>query len=335
MAETGAGRWLQLVPPLGAPASGVFDFATLLQSALGGARTVEVEAEDDGDLPPPLAPRGAVLLHYVGYGYHPRGIPLGLARSWEAARRAAPGARFGVHFHEPWAFGPPWRSSFWLLPVQRAVARRLLVAADAAVTSLERYRRMLGRLAPGRQVAVLPMASTVGEPAPPRSWRERPARLVVFGSEGVRRRAWQGERLALAAAVRQLRVREVLDVGPGPVAPDSIAGVPVSRVGLLLASEVSALLGDARAGFLAYPPDFLDKSTIYGAYLAHGLLPLCAWSGPRGRAPRAGELWVRATRRGFEAPAATEALALRARRGYAERSVARHADLWRELLGPA
>ena len=48
-------------------------------------------------------------------------------------------------FHEFHAMGPPWRSSFWLSPLQRRLATSLTRLSDGLVTSLELHRRILLR----------------------------------------------------------------------------------------------------------------------------------------------------------------------------------------------
>ena len=55
--------------------------------------------------------------------------------------------------------------------------------------------------------------------------------------------------------------------------------MPLRRLGTLPAAEVGNLLADSLAGFIAYPAPFLSKSTIFAAYCAHRVLPICAWSG--------------------------------------------------------
>ena len=279
-----------------------------------------------------LSSGDALLLHYVGYGYHPRGVPRRLVAGFEQARRSTLGSRFGVMFHEVCAFGPPWRSSFWTRPIQKRLARRLLAAADGAVTSLARYRALLAGSPATEEVAVVPIPSTVGEPEGVPAWESRSPRLAVFGSAGVRRRTWGREREALAAAVRGLGIEEVVDLGSPCGAPATIGGARVRETGLVEARRVSEELLAARAGFVAYPPDYLDKSTIYGAYLAHGVTPLCAWSGRRGRGPAAGEPWLRASGDGVGGGEEASAVAAQGREAYSGRSVQRHAELWRSLL---
>ena len=312
-------RIVQIVPRLPPPAEGVGSYALALAGALEGrsiatrflaateiprradalAAFLEVERPD------------AVLLHYANYGYQSRGCPVWLVDGLERWR-----GRLATFFHEVWASGPPWRSSFWLLPVQRRLAARLVRRSASLATSLEIYRGLLGT----RSVEVMPVFSTVGEPAGILPLSERARRIVVFGGEGVRRRAWGPFLPSLAAAVRSLQAEEVCDVGAPVEVPASIRGAPVQRLGPLSGEEVSALLLGSIAGFLAYPPDFLPKSTIFAAYCSHGVLPICAWDRD-GAAP---PCW-----RGSGDP---QEVATAAREWYAGHSLERQAERFQGLL---
>lgn len=271
----------------------------------------------------------AIVVHYVGYGYQRRGVPAQLARLLEGPRvaRIAKDVKLIVVFHEVAAFGPPWRSSFWLHPLQRTVARRVLRAANIVVTSLEQYRRLLGALDPAKSVEVIGIPSTIGEPERVPEPEHREPRLVVFGSDGVRRRAWSAYREELAAAARALDVEEIVDVGSDAGAPESIGGRRVLKLGVTAAAEISELLGRSRGGFLAYPPDFLGKSTVFAAYAAHGVVPVCAWRGRQARRAQPGEPWMAPDGKGDPAT-----VARLAREHYATRCLARHAAAWCRLL---
>jgi hypothetical protein len=245
-------------------------------------------------------------------------------------------------FHEVYAMGSPWRSSFWLSPLQRRLAAALAGASSGVATSLERYAGLLRPWTSGRPIVVLPVCSTVGEPeaVPPLAARRR--RLVVFGGAGVRGRAWAAGLPALATACERLAIEEVVDVGPAGAIPPprAVAGVPVSAAGVLPAGAVGDLLRESLAGFLSYPPAFLAKSTIFAAYCAHGMLPVCAWraSGGDGR-PREGRHYWRleadASRRmgsPRSVPADPQAIADQARRWYGGHALARHAAAYAEIL---
>jgi hypothetical protein len=333
---------LQIVPRLPPPPEGVGSFAVSLADALsdrhgiasrfaavaadpGGLKKSLDKALDeslDADLP--------VLLHYAGYGYQKRGCPGWLADGLRAWRRRG-GRRLVTVFHEVYASGPPWRSSFWLSPLQRRLAAEIARQSDGLVVSLEIYRRLLRRLVPEKEAELLPVFSTVGEPAAVPPLAERRRRLVVFGGPGARARAYGPLAPHLAAACRSLGLEEICDVGAGE-APVP-AGLPVRRLGEMAGGDLSRLLLGSFAGLTTYAPPFLGKSTAFAAYCAHGLLPVCAPEAAGEGDPRLPPFWPAG---GVAVPAigALQETADRARAWYAGHAVGRHAARMRELLWP-
>jgi len=256
----------------------------------------------------------AVLLHYANYGYQARGCPVSLVRGLLSWKRSAAGRRLVTIFHEVYASGPPWRSSFWTSPLQRRLAAALARGGDGAITSLELYAGLIKRLAPGVEVHVSPVFSTVGEPERVPALSERSRTMVVFGGPGARDRAYGEQREALEASCRAWGIQEVLDIGPAlSSVPSHIGNIPVRTLGALPAAEVSRLLLGSFAGFLVYPSAFLGKSTIFAAYCAHGLLPV-----------QPGEK--------MDADSAQER-ATAAREWYLRHSLAHQAQLFDRLLG--
>jgi hypothetical protein len=360
-------RVIHMVPRLAPPVEGVGSHAEALAAALGsrcgiesrflvgdpswragqGDREMTEEtASAAGSLALPLRARTPealaealaeceatrVLLHYAGYGYSPRGVPTWLVEGLVRWRRQCSSGRLVTLFHEVWATGPPWRSSFWLAPRQRRLAAALAALSGSMVTSLDLYGQMLRRWAGDRPVRVIPVFSTIGEPVAEPSSGERQPRMVVFGSAGVRSRAWTREKPSLAAACDELAIEEVLDIGPPAGAPDRIGDKPVRALGILPAASVQALLLGSRAGFLGYPPSFLPKSTIFAAYCAHGLLPVCAWSR---RSPSAGPLppfWPPGAALSGAGACGPADVAQLARSWYSEHDLACQADSFREML---
>src|SRR5438477_1557297 len=125
----------------------------------------------------------SVLLHYVGYGYAKRGCPFWLIQALDQWKRE-PGRRLVTVFHELYAFGPPWSSSFWTSPFQKLLARRLAIISDQCVTPMRMYARILEKLChrfPNR-VMSMPVFSNVGEPSDVGPLRERKNQIVVFGN---------------------------------------------------------------------------------------------------------------------------------------------------------
>jgi|GEM_PF-215097 len=347
LAERGGAdnRFVVCRPGWAGPTEGVgFEVAAL--SARTPRRLADVLAELLEDAPAPGPTGAAVLLHYSGYGYDPRGRPdwlaHGLGDGLAALRRRRPVALVTT-FHEVFATGPPWTRAFWDSRRQRRIARRLLGLSDAAVTSLELYADLLRPWAAdlgGRPVAVLPVGSTVGEPdrVPPPD--QRPARMVVFGGAGNRRRVYEVHRQALAAACAHLGLEEIVDVGPDPsVAPtrieDPAGPLPVTALGPVDDSRVREVLFGARAGFLAYAPAFFPKSTVFAAYCAHGLVPAasCAHDptepdNPTGLVP-GHHFWAPETANDRQAPSG---IARAARAWYQEHTFDRQAELYLRLF---
>ncbi len=330
-------RIVQVLPRAPDAEEALGAFALALASDLDGlgirSDLVAVQAGASVRLEPafrgPDAPALSVLLHYVNYAYDSRGIPGGLVDGIEAWRRGGSG-RLVTVFHEVHASGPPWRSSFWLAPIQRRLAARLLMASDAAVTSLPRYRGLLRRL--GGDALVLPVFSTCGEPQVIPPFESRAPRLVVFGSPGNRSRIYGRLRAGLAWAARVLEVRVIHDVGVPIPLPESIEGVPVKGLGRLSSSEVSAQMLAARGGVVAHPLEYLPKSTTYAGYAAHGAVPVAlgiASHQPEGMAP------ALAPDMGAVPLAEARAVADLARAAYTSHSRAVHASTYERLFDPS
>jgi hypothetical protein len=292
-------RLIQVVPRIG-PWDGVGDYAVRLAESMverhgvsstfieagerqSGAEASKLPFEVRGctrrEFTTTLAKAGAgdagVLLHYVGYGYAARGAPLWLARAIARTRRDL-GFRLGVVFHELYATGPPWNSSFWLSELQKHVTRRLATECDYAVLTREESLKWLqgaGSLA-GKVARVLPMASTVGEPVDSIPVSERPGVMVVWGSavmkQAVYGRCWP----AVVSACRDRGISQVVDVGEPFAGQPRTDEVEVQARGRLPAPELSGILKRARLGLVVYPASFLAKSTLFAAYAAHGVVPL-------------------------------------------------------------
>ena len=175
----GAAVVWQIVPRVSVNPDGVTDYAFNLANALGanhGLTTVFAPAEPSqasrkgefeiasiADAGTPPAEPAHVILHYVNYGYQKRGLPFWLVPILCRVRKTL-GGRLVVIFHELFATGPPWKSEFWLQPLQKRIARDVARLADGMLVSSESMRQMLEQLAPGLDVVVHPVPSAFGEP---------------------------------------------------------------------------------------------------------------------------------------------------------------------------
>jgi len=239
-----------------------------------------------------------VLLHYVGYGYEKRGCPVWLVnalRAWAKAEKLKPETlklenkesaptsdlrspiserQLITMFHELYATGKPWQSSFWTSPIQQWTAKSLACMSKHCITNLRRNVPVLQRMSGNDDSAftVLPVFSNVGEPEWLPDWNNRRACMIVFGSAVQRRKVYFEYSADLERSCQSLNLTEIVDIGkPFKLPPLS---VKISQRGILPAQEISMHMLSARAAFFAYPVPYLGKSTIFAAYAAHGLLPI-------------------------------------------------------------
>jgi hypothetical protein len=254
-----AGTTSQQTPGIAFPVTnlaGAFERATRLRECL---------ACDDG-FP------AVIYLHYVGYGYAPRGAPVWLPRVLRDVLEQRPGTRLFTMFHELYACGFPWRSSFWLEPVQRRVARVLARLSHGVFTNQRTAAIWLNNQTLSRPAVYAPTCSSVGEPEQLVPWRGREPVAAIFGGVGIRELIYRLPDDTLRMAFDRGGIERVWDIGPPtPHQRPLLAGRGVTRFGVLPRDEVSMRLGAVRLGLLSYPVRVLTKSSVAAAYLAHAV----------------------------------------------------------------
>jgi len=218
----------------------------------------------------------AVLLHYGGYGYAQRGCPDWLVEALTNWRTASEGRTLATLFHELYASGPPWTSSFWLSRRQKTLTEQLARVSDSCLTSVALYSEIIEKM--GVPARSLPVFSSIGEPdESPKPLSSRRRRLIVFGTPGRRLQVYKRSREALNRICRELSIEEVWDIGAEmDLEPARFVDVPVVLCGKMRGRKVSDIFLDSIAGVIDYPADVLGKSTIFAAYCAHRMIPLVA-----------------------------------------------------------
>jgi hypothetical protein len=253
----------------------VYDFAVKLGDRLQ-APVVELSRTTDtsgwsGDM---------MLLHFSGYGFQKRGVPLWLNGEVRALRKRF--RVFGVIFHELYASGPPWGSAFWLSGMQRRIAEELLSQADFWFSNREEAAKWLSKHSPSVPHATMPVFSNVGEPASIDTDGRGAARertIVVFGSNAMRIQVYEWNDGEIFKVAQRAGLR-ILDIGP--TIQDAAMSQRMAREGVVVqgrlpADKVSSALLKAEYGALVYPPDYAAKSGIFAAYAAHGTCPVMLW----------------------------------------------------------
>ena len=226
-----------------------------------------------------------VILHYVNYGYQARGIPFALVPVLQELRHHCRG-RFLTIFHELYASGPPWKSSFWLQPLQKRIARNIARLSSVSLVSSESMRRQLGRLVSGAEVIVNPVLSNFGEPAlSPEQFEQRDShRWAICGGTALIERSLKSFREIVHRIPGEISPRHLFVLGGND---SSTVRALLHRSGIqtdyrphLTPADASAILSASSFIWLDYftrpgvPGDVLLKSTAFAAACAHGAIPV-------------------------------------------------------------
>jgi hypothetical protein len=211
-----------------------------------------------------------LVVHYVCYGYQRRGCPFSLVRSLRYLRSLRSFRMISV-FHELYASGPPWTSTFYVAPFQRFLCRALASLSDNVVTSTPAYKRTLELQ--GKNAGTHPVISNIGEPINPPMLEQRVNRAVVFGLPHSRLPLFESG--MLEATLEKLSVDEVLEIGERCGSPPANIGrIKWRQCGSLSGKDVSELFLQSRFGLLYYPRNLLSKSGVFAAYSSHRLVPV-------------------------------------------------------------
>ena len=289
---------VQIVPQFPPVVNGLGDYAFLLARELQSFHDIRSKiivgdprrtlTESEGFITWPIARRTAsallevleadgtetALLHYVGYGYAKRGSPFWLVDGICRWRLSSKRRRLVVIFHELFAFGPPWRSSFWTSPLQKWLVRRLVAAMDHGQTAMQSHANLLRSWAQkSTSVLVTPNFSGVGEPIALRPLGERKRQIVVFGSRAIRMLTYSQHSSELLKACGCLNLNRIVDVGATEETIPELP-VPIFQAGLLSSAAVREILSESVGGFLSYFNGYLAKSSVFAAYCACGIVPI-------------------------------------------------------------
>jgi hypothetical protein len=303
---------IQIVPRRTVQPDGIGDYSTLLAQALlertggnsrfvvGTPSRIEPPRQDRWKTHPVVHRTGsaladqlsalcqteniaAVVLHVSGYGYQNRGVPIWLLEGMRIWHKTRASCRLYGIFHELFASGQPWNSSFWLSGAQRYVTRGLWDLCDAGSATTSQSFDQLAAWRP-EMVPLLrttPVFSNVGEPDRVTPSGERPPNMAVFGQRGVESRIYAGDEYEQSASIaKALGITKIIDIGArtSPV-PDHLGAVPIIAMGQLAPRCVSRHLMSCQFGLINYADiAFLEKSGVFAAYAAHGVIPVCIGS---------------------------------------------------------
>ena len=260
-------------------AAGEFDSAT----SADGFDAVSLDSLGRGE---PGREFDRVILHCVNYGYQKRGVPFALLGVLRKLRGKGISCLLTI-FHELYASAPPWRSAFWLRPLQVHISRSIAELSDACIVSSEATLIELKRLAPGAKVSVHPVVSNFGEPslASDQFAHRDFHRWVIGGGTALVERSIRSFRTIVNRIPEAFLPRELVVLG-GTDNPATRATIAQLRnLGCayhpqIEAEEASRILSTCSFAWVDYfhrpdvPTSAILKSTAFAAACAHGVIPV-------------------------------------------------------------
>ena len=302
------GPVLQIVPQAPGTFDGVGDYALNLAKALRAghgidtmfavARETDVESKDGFRVVSGLYRNervdflaentSDVFLHYVNYGYQPRGVPLSLRAFARQLRRKLRG-RWITTFHELYASGPPWSSAFWLRPLQIRIARDLIDLSDSCIVSGASIEKAIHAYAASKPVRLVPVMSNFGEPALTQFDLASLRRWVICGGPGLIARSlalferllplipqpFAPEHLDVVGGREDISISSILDR-----LKSNASGLSMHHYPEVSVDRASEVLRKSAFGWIDYFgagktwPGIVLKSTALAALCAHGVIPI-------------------------------------------------------------
>lgn len=291
---------LQIVPRPPGSRDGVGDYALTVARELRQrfacnttfVTNVSAQLEDDFEILSPIDSVSGhkdfehVILHYVNYGYHKRGVPFRLLSILREVRRQCPGRLLTI-FHELYASGPPWKSAFWLRPFQIQIAKSISRLSDTCIVSGETMLAQFKKLTPHANVRMHPVPSNFGEPSlsSDQLTNRSPYRWAICGGTALVERSLRSLLDSLNQIPEIFSPRELFVVGGKEnTAIRSLLGdLPNVRYEYrpeIAVSEASQILSSCTFAWLDYfhrvdvPTDVVLKSSAFAAACAHGVIPI-------------------------------------------------------------
>jgi len=251
---------------------GVYDFACKLQEKIGIDNCRLEYLSEKGAENWLIKKNSSVYLQLSGYGFSRYGAPRWLYNCLKEQRNSI--KQLGIYFHEIYAFGPPWRTSFWVSPFQQYLANRFVQLSDFWLTSRLESAEWLQRFCAARPHGVLPVFSTIGESES--ILLEKKRKIIIFGNPLLRLASYHaaGDELFKWAKKNSLEVHDIGSPFFDSTISKRLLEFGVFQHGRISSQQVRQQMSEAMFGLITYPNGWLAKSSVFAAYCAHGICPV-------------------------------------------------------------
>gem|GEM_PF-3822772 len=224
-----------------------------------------------------------LVLHYVGHGYHPKGVPTWLPEALRRWKVASPSRQIAVMFHELFAVAAPWRRTFWLMPQAIRILRDLASLADHVFTSCQLYEDQLHRYAGVRLPIVrCPIGNNLAVPdstclAEKDAGGSAKWVVILFGLPGSRLVSAKQHQTLLSELHRHGRLGEIVSLGGRGSEAELALLRPFGEPRVVWDATEETLSAElARADLCLMHVDYRrrEKSGVFAAACAHGAVPI-------------------------------------------------------------
>ncbi|MGI8889203.1 MAG: hypothetical protein ACR2G0_00250 [Chthoniobacterales bacterium] len=228
----------------------------------------------------------AILLHYVNYGYDPRGIPFWLPAVLRRMQTVT-GKRLVTIFHELYAEGSWTQSAFWLRPVQQYLVRKIALLSATGIVTNDTHRAQLQRLIPEARILTQPVASNFGEPdlSLTQSQERDPHRWIICGGTDLIERSLESFLENIRHIPENYRPRELVVMGGSDRSEirnrlTQLRSVQTHYYPNIERDAAGQILSESTFGWIDYfhnanvPMATILKSTVFAAFCANGVIPV-------------------------------------------------------------
>jgi hypothetical protein len=211
-----------------------------------------------------------IFLNYVNFAYQPKGLPFKLLKTLQQIKTQ--GYKLCIFFHELNASSSkPWQLVFWTKPLQQYIYKRLLTISDLAFCSNERVRKILAKHQHPNLYKKAVFAN-IPEPSESIKFKQIGKSAVIFGTLNRRKKVYDNIE-ELNAFITSRNIQEIVDIGAGDanLAIQNIS-CRIRILGKLSATEIAIEFAKHTWALIDYPPSLIEKSGIFAAYAAYGLV---------------------------------------------------------------